>query len=69
MIVYVSTKWDHMIVSDATAKYLRLNEFWVWARMSNGIPIFLVLRAEQEPGEDDAGYSSIDAALKMKGLR
>ena len=63
------TTWEHIEVSEATAKYLRLGEYHVWSRMAEGIPIFLVLRADQTPGENDGGYTSIESALKTKGLR
>jgi len=65
----VSTPWEHVQVSEATAQYLRLGEYQVWSRLFDGVPIFLVLRAEQEPGVNDGGYTSIESALKTKGLR
>jgi hypothetical protein len=69
MSEYLSTNWECIQVSDATAKYLRLGEYRVWARMDDGIAIFLVLRTGQEPRPNDGGYASIDSALKTKGLR
>jgi hypothetical protein len=64
-----STTWEHIQVSEATAKYLRLGEYQVWSHMAEGVPVFLVLRAYQAPGQGDGGYTSIESALRTKGLR
>ena len=69
MTVYATTPWECVQVSEATAKYLRLDEYKVWSRLMDGISVFLVLRAEQTPGANDGGYHSIDSALRTKGLR
>lgn len=41
----------------------------IWARMADGETIFAVIPKGKTPGEHDGGYKTIDAALKVKGMR
>ena len=64
-----TTPWEHVPSSEATARYLRLGQYAIWARLLGGTHIFLVLPAGVEPTEGHGGYHSIDSALRTKGLR
>lgn len=66
----ISTHWEAMTVSEATRSHLCLGNDQIWARMSEGLAVFLVLRAEElAPEPADPGYAHLDTALNARGTR
>lgn len=61
-----NTEWHRVIVSAETARYIRSDEYDLWARIADGEHIFTILRKGTSPGADDGGYMSIAAAVKTK---
>lgn len=62
-----TTPWEQMQVSPDTGKYLR-GTHKLWSRLLDGEHIFTVRPNGEIPGENDGGYRSINAALKVKGM-
>jgi hypothetical protein len=62
-----TTQWEQMQPIWETAKYLR-GTHKLWSRLFDGEHIFTVRPIGEQPGDNDGGYRSIDAALKVKGL-
>ncbi len=63
----LSTVWERMTVSAEVGKYLS-DTHSIWSRLFDGEHVFTVLLNSKEPGPNDGGYRSIDAALKVKGM-
>jgi hypothetical protein len=58
-----------MTASPLPEKHYLRGTHKVWTRrLEDGKQIFTVLPNDKEPGEDDGGYYSIDAALTQKGM-
>ncbi len=63
----MNTAWERLPVSAETRRYLR-NDYAIWSRLADGEHIFTVVADGRRPGENDGGYASIAAALRIKGL-
>jgi hypothetical protein len=63
----LSTYWERMSVSEATARHLRLDNHHVWSRITRGLIHYLVLRARQKPAARDMGWLLIQSAVTNKG--
>jgi hypothetical protein len=64
---FITTHWEHMPSSEATARHLDIGDYCVWVRMFEGNPLFLVLRTGQTPQWRDVGSLSIETAIRLKG--
>ena len=63
----LTTPWDKMEVSEATAKHLKLGDYSVWTRTDDGLSLFIVLQAGKEPDLWTPGYGSLEMAMSARG--
>ena len=70
---FVTTEWERVEMSEATANHLGLNictsPYYVWSRMVDGVINFLVLQSGEEPLPDAEGWYNLPSALAAKGCR
>jgi hypothetical protein len=60
---HTTTPWERLLGASSAPSTHR-----IWSRLLDGEHIFTVLPDGKEPGPNDGGYRSIDAALRQKGM-
>lgn len=68
-MIHVTTGWECIAVSEATANHLRLGNHNVWCRTVEGVVAFLVLHPLLIPAPEAKGWHSLDFALTSRMVR
>lgn len=62
-----ATQWTRTRIANPIQPTKRATHY-LWQREVDGKVIFTVLSKDTQPGPNDGGYYSVEAALKIKGL-